>query len=220
FVNLFVVRILHWQPNAGTTINTHILTKISQCVESINGVKNGTWKNTLSFYKPILKEQANASEFSQSFLGISLHEQPNKYYMLIREQRLIMEAESSIVTIMKTLQSYKMKVALNFEGFQYRLGDFRLRVGKIVPIRGIIMEMEYLPISSWETSHQIMGEFFDIWKEALVKRSLPGHFVHIEQKFSEYGLSDQYTSQHTAVQYASILTQMIATIKSSLGVRN
>ncbi|KAH0672878.1 hypothetical protein KY290_025163 [Solanum tuberosum] len=183
--------ILHWRPNAGTTVNTQILTEVSQCIESINGVKDGTWKNTLSFYKPILKGQ-----------------------------QLIVEAESSMQTIMETLQSYKLRVALNFEGFHYRLGDFRLRVGKVVPInsenlRGIIMKMNHLPISSWETSHQIMGEFFDIWKEALGKRSLPGHFVHIEPNFAEYGLSDQYTSQHTAVQYDSVITQMVATAISS-----
>jgi len=70
--------------------------------------------------------------------------------------------------------------------------------------------MEYLPISSWETSHLIMSEFFEIWKETLGKRSLPGHFVHVEPNFSEFGLSDQYTSQHTVVQYDSIITQMVA----------
>ncbi|XP_070033227.1 mediator of RNA polymerase II transcription subunit 20a-like isoform X3 [Nicotiana tomentosiformis] len=188
--------VLHWQPNAGTTVNTQILTEVSQCVESINGVKEGRWKATLSFYKPMLRvEQANALEFPRDFLGISLQEQPSKYYFVIRGQRLILEAESSIQTIMEKLQSYKTRVALNFE-------------------------MEYLPISSWEKSHQIMGEFFDIWQEALAKRSLPGHFVHIEPIFSEFGLSDQYTSQHTAVQYASIMAQMIATAQSAQAVRN
>ncbi|WMV59155.1 hypothetical protein MTR67_052540, partial [Solanum verrucosum] len=133
----------HWQPNAGTTVNNQILIEVSRCVESINGVKEGRWKNTFTFYKPILKEQANVSEFPQNFLGISLQEQPNKFYMALSRQRLIVEAESSMQTIMENLQSYKMKVALNCEGFQYRLGDFRLRVGKIVPInsknlRGIV----------------------------------------------------------------------------------
>nr|XP_016452819.1 PREDICTED: mediator of RNA polymerase II transcription subunit 20a-like isoform X1 [Nicotiana tabacum] len=139
--------VLHWQPNAGTTVNTQILTEVSQCVESINGVKEGRWKATLSFYKPMLRvEQANALEFPRDFLGISLQEQPNKYYFVIRGQRLILEAESSIQTIMEKLQSYKTRVALNFEGFQYQLGDFQLRVGKVVPIhseslRGIVMEV-------------------------------------------------------------------------------
>ncbi|CAH9143350.1 unnamed protein product [Cuscuta epithymum] len=154
----------------------------------------------------------------------SPYSEPGKYYFVLRGQCLVMEAESSIQTIMEKLQSYKTRVALNFEGLQYQLGDFRLRVGKVAPIhtealRGIVMEMEYLPISSWETSHQIMGEFFDIWKEALSKRSLPGHFVHIEPNFTEFALADQYSSQHTAVQYACIMAQMLATAQSAQAMR-
>ncbi|KAL3506410.1 hypothetical protein ACH5RR_031792, partial [Cinchona calisaya] len=55
-------------------------------------------------------------EFSRDFLGISLQEQNNKYYFVIRRQRLTVEAaESTIQTIMEKLQSYKTRVALNFE---------------------------------------------------------------------------------------------------------
>ncbi|KAL7096071.1 hypothetical protein ABFS83_10G056800 [Erythranthe nasuta] len=208
--------ILHWQPNPGTTVNSQILSEVSQCAESINGVKDGRWKSTLSFYKAMGREQTIGNEFPRDFVGISLAEQPSKYFLVIRGQRLVVEAETSIQAIMEKLQSYKTRVALNFEGNQYQLGDFQLRVGKVVPmhsesLRGIVMEMEYLPISSWEKSHQMMGDFFDLWQEALSKRSLSGHFVHNEPNFREYGLTDQYSFQHTAVQYASITAQMIAT---------
>ncbi|KAM0030702.1 putative mediator complex, subunit Med20 [Helianthus debilis subsp. tardiflorus] len=215
--------VLPWQPNAGHTVNSQILAEVSQCVvESINGLKEGKWKATLSFYRPLLKDPANAAEFPRDFLGISLPEQPNKYYFVLRGHRLVVEADSTIQTIMEKLQSYKTRVALNFEGFQYQLGDFQLRVGKVVSIqseslRGIVMEMEYKPSSSWEKSHKIMGEFFDIWQEALSKRQLPGHFVHMEPNFGEYGLSGQYTLQHTAVQYATLMLQMIASVQA---VRN
>lgn len=60
-------------------------------------------------------EQALAAEFPRDFLGISLPEQPNKYYFIIRGQRLVLEADSSIQTIMEKLQSYKSRVSLNFE---------------------------------------------------------------------------------------------------------
>ncbi|CAI9100699.1 OLC1v1037855C1 [Oldenlandia corymbosa var. corymbosa] len=213
--------VLHWQPNAGASVNTQILTEVSQCVEGINGVKEGRWKSTISFYKPIVRDATNTSlEFARDFLGISLQEHPGKYYFVLRAQRMIVEAESSIQTIMEKLQSYKTRVALNFEGVQYQVGDFQLRVGKVITVqhdslRGIVMEMEYLPISSWEKSHKIMGEFFDIWQEALSKRSLPGHFVHIEPNFREYGLSDEYSPQHTAAQYTGIMAQLIATAHSA-----
>ncbi|KAL6548099.1 Mediator of RNA polymerase II transcription subunit 20a [Orobanche hederae] len=175
--------------------------------------------------KQWLEEQTIGNEFPRDFVGISLAEQPGKYFLVIRGQRLVVEADSSIQMIMEKLQSYKTRVALSFEGSQYQLGDFQLRVGKVVPmhseiLRGIVMEMEYLPISSWEKSHEVMGEFFDLWQEALSKRSLPGHFVHIEPNFVEYGLSDQYGLQHTAVQYASITAQMIATSQSVQAARN
>ncbi|PSS36407.1 Mediator of RNA polymerase II transcription subunit 20a like [Actinidia chinensis var. chinensis] len=217
--------VLHWQPNAGTTVNSQILNEVSQCVESINGVKEGRWKATLTFYKPIIREQVSAAEFPREFLGITLPEQPNKYYFVIRGQKIVLEAEQNIQAIMEKLQSYKTRVALNFEGFQYQLGDFQLRVGKVVPmqsesLRGIVMEMEYLPLSSLEKSRKMLEEFFDIWQEALSKRSLPGHFLHIEPNFTEFGLSDGYTSQHTAVQYATIMAQLIATAQAVQAVRN
>ncbi|GAV84833.1 Med20 domain-containing protein [Cephalotus follicularis] len=216
--------VLHWQPNPGTTVNSQILNEVSQCVESLNGVKDGRWKATLTLYKPMLKEQSLAAEFPRDFLGISFPDQPNKYYFIIRGQRLVLEADSTIQIIMEKLQSYKSRVTLNFEGVQYLLGDFQLRVGKVVPnnsesLRGIFMEVEYLPISSIEKSRPIMEEFIDIWQEAVSKRSLPGHFMQIEPNFAEYGLSDHYTSQHTAVQYATVMAQ-IATVQSVQAVRN
>ncbi|GKF12225.1 mediator of RNA polymerase II transcription subunit 20A, partial [Tanacetum coccineum] len=131
----YVCRILHWQPNAGHTVSGQLLAEISQCVESINGVKGPKWKSTLSFYRPVIKDQSNASEFPCDFLGISLPDQPNKYYFVLRTHRLVLEADSSIQTIMEKLQSYKTRVALNFEGVQYQLGDFQLRIGKVASIQ-------------------------------------------------------------------------------------
>ncbi|XP_043707497.1 mediator of RNA polymerase II transcription subunit 20a-like [Telopea speciosissima] len=211
--------LLHWQPNPGTTVSSQILTEVSQCVESINGVKEGRWKATLTFYKPMLRDQSMAADYPRDFLGLSLQEQPSKYYCIIRGQRIVVETDSTIQIVMEKLQSYKSRVSLNFEGFQYQLGDFQLRVGKVVPansehLRGIVMEVEYLPISSLDKSRQIMEEFVEIWQEIVSNRSLPGHFMHIDPNFAEYGLSDHYSSQHTAVQYASVMAQLIATVRN------
>ncbi|TYH36098.1 hypothetical protein ES332_D13G241200v1 [Gossypium tomentosum] len=218
-------RVFFWQPNAGSTVNSQILNEVSQCVESINGVKEGRWKATLTFYKPMLRDQVLSAEFPREFIGISLPEQPNKYYFVLRFNKIVLESDSSIQLIMEKLQSYKSRVALNFEGFQYQLGDFQLRVGKVVPshsenLRGIVMEVEYLPISSLEKSKQIMEEFFDIWQDAISKRSLPGRFIHIEPDFSDYGLADHYTSQHTAVQYTHVTSQLIASVQAVQTGRN
>ncbi|CAN0924078.1 Mediator of RNA polymerase II transcription subunit 20a [Linum grandiflorum] len=207
--------VLHWQPNPGSTINTQIVNEVAQCAESISGVKDGRWKATLTLFKPMLRDQSMAAEYPRELLGVSLPEQPNKYYFIIRGQRLVTEADSSIQTIMEKLQSYKSRIALYFEGFQYQLGDFQLRVGKVVSshsenLRGIVLEVEYLPISSMEKASQVLADFVDILHEAIVKRSLHGSFMHNEPNLLEYGLGDEYTSQHTAVLYASVMAQLIA----------
>lgn len=65
-----------------------------------------------------------------------------------------------------------------------------------------------------------MEDFLDIWQDAVSKRSLPGHFMHIEPNFTDFGLGDHYTSQHTAVQYAFVVAQVIATVQAGQAVRN
>uniref|UniRef100_A0A3Q7J6W2 Mediator of RNA polymerase II transcription subunit 20 n=1 Tax=Solanum lycopersicum TaxID=4081 RepID=A0A3Q7J6W2_SOLLC len=103
-------------------------------------------------------------------LGASLHEQPNKLYMTLNRKRLVVEAQSLMQKIMENLLSYRMKVAIHCKEYS-----------NTIPInsenlREIVMEMEYLPISSWETSHMIMSDFFKIWKETLGKKIITGLF--------------------------------------------
>ncbi|XP_058754698.1 mediator of RNA polymerase II transcription subunit 20a-like [Vicia villosa] len=217
--------ILHWQPTQGSVVNSHILNEISQCIDTFSGVKEGRWKSTLTFYRANVRDQSTSAEFPRDFLEISLMEQPDKYYFIIRGHKLVVEADSSILTIMEKLQSYKSKVALNFEGLQYKLGDFQLRLIKVVPnqaenLRGILMEIEYLPISSIEIAKPILEEFIDIWRQVLSKKSLPGQFMQAEPVFAEYGLSDSYSFQHTAVQYAAALAQLIASVQSGGQLRS
>jgi mediator of RNA polymerase II transcription subunit 20 len=74
------------------------------------------------------------------------------------------------------------------------------------------MQVEYYPLSSIEKSKAVMEDFFDIWQETIGKKSLPGQFIHVDSNFSDYGLSDQYSFQHTAVQYATCLQQLMAAV--------
>ncbi|XP_029122924.1 mediator of RNA polymerase II transcription subunit 20a isoform X2 [Elaeis guineensis] len=206
-------------PNQGVTLTTQILTEACQCVESqLGGAKDGRWKTALTYYRPALREASASGDLPRELLGVALHDQLGSYYFLLRAHRLILQADSSMQALMDKLQSYKPRVVLNFEGFQYRLGDFQVRVGKCVPssevLRGIMMEVEYLPLSSIEKSRQILEDFFDIWQDTVKKRSLPGHFILVEPNFADYGLQDHYTPQHTAVQYATCMTQLMAAVRN------
>ncbi|KAL6655491.1 hypothetical protein ACP70R_006317 [Stipagrostis hirtigluma subsp. patula] len=221
--------LMPWHPSPGATLNSQILAEACACAESLGGAKDGRWKTSIFFYRPMARDGAPAGggggqqqqqlpDVPRELLGVALHERPGLYFSIVRSQRLVLQADAAFPQVMEKLQSYKARVALNFEGFQYQLGDFCLRIGKCVPnnseaLRGIMMEVEYYPLSSIEKSRAIMEDFFDIWQETVAKKSLPGHFIHVESNFSDYGLSDQYSFQHTAVQYATCLQQLMAAVR-------
>ncbi|XBJ05297.1 hypothetical protein VPH35_024113 [Triticum aestivum] len=211
--------LMHWHPNPGATLNSQILAEACSCAESLGGTKDGRWKTSIISCRPIMRESMGAGgrlppDVPGELLGVALHEHPGLYFSILRTHRLVLQADAAFPHVMEKLQSYKARVSLDFEGFQYQLGDFCLRIGKCAPnnsetMRGIIMEVEYYPLSSIEKSRAIMVDFFDIWQETLAKKSLPGRFIHVESNFSEYGLSDHYSFQHTAVQYATCLQQLM-----------
>lgn len=71
--------------------------------------------NLMCFQLYRAADQAVPAEYPRDFLGISLPEQPNRYYFIIRSQKIVLEADSSIQMIMEKLQSYKSRVSLTFE---------------------------------------------------------------------------------------------------------
>ncbi|CAD6224829.1 unnamed protein product [Miscanthus lutarioriparius] len=215
--------LMHWHPSPGATVNSQILSEACGCAESLGGSKDGRWKTSIFFYRAMTRDGAGGPagqqhpDLPRELLGVALHERPGLYFSIVRAQRLVLQADAAFPQVMEKLQSYRIRVALNFEGFQYQLGDFCLRIGKCVPnnseaLRGIMMEVEYYPLSSIEKSKAVMEDFFDIWQETVAKKSLPGQFIHVDSSFSDYGLSDQYSCQHTAVQYATCLQQLMAAV--------
>ncbi|KAK9091340.1 hypothetical protein Sjap_024517 [Stephania japonica] len=48
-------------------------------------------------------------------MGISLQEQPNKFYFIIRSQQIVLEADSMLQMIMEKSQSYRSRALVSFE---------------------------------------------------------------------------------------------------------
>ncbi|GJN17175.1 hypothetical protein PR202_gb04225 [Eleusine coracana subsp. coracana] len=154
---------MHWHPNPGATLNSQIL------IEACGCAKDGRWKTFIFFYRPMTRDggaagaagQQQHPDLPRDLLGVALHERPGLYFSTVRAQRLVFQADAAFPQVMEKLQSYKARVALNFE-------------------------VEYYPLSSIEKSRAIMEDFFDIWQETIAKKSLPGHFINVESNFSDY----------------------------------
>jgi len=125
----------------------------------------------------------------------------------------VVESDSNLPSILEKLQSYRKAIALSFEGFQYKFGDFQLkvfRVSQTETLKAVVMEVEYLPLSSIEKTRVLMDEFLELWQEMMSSKSPPGHLIYIESNFGDYRLPDEYSWQHTAVLYSNAMAQAMS----------
>ena len=115
---------MHWHPSPGVTLNSQILLEACGCAESLGGVKDGRWKTTIFFYRAMTRDGAAVPagqqgqqhpDLPRELLGVALHERPGLYFSIVRAARLVLQADAAFPQVMEKLQSYKARVALNFE---------------------------------------------------------------------------------------------------------
>lgn len=109
---------MYWQTNQGTNLTSQVMTEACTVAESFPGVsRDGRWRSAMTFYRAVPREQSlpAPTDVPRDLLGISLHDLPNEYLFVMRSQRLVMRAHSSVQTVMDKLQSYKGRFFINFE---------------------------------------------------------------------------------------------------------
>jgi mediator of RNA polymerase II transcription subunit 20 len=117
---------MHWHPKPGATLNSQILVEACGCAEAHGGAKDGRWKTSIFFYRPMTRDggaggptaqqQQHQPDVPRELLGVALHERPGLYFSIVRAQRLVLQADATFSQVMEKVQSYKeARVALNFE---------------------------------------------------------------------------------------------------------
>lgn len=195
-------------------MSSQTLHEVMKSIESLNATRGARWQATTAQYRPIFRDPAMPVDCAREVLGVSFSENPNKYFFILRAEHMVVEADSNIQEIMEKLQTYRNRLTLVFEGYQYQLGDFNLKAGRAVlnneSIRGIVLEVEYLPVSSLEKTRILLQEFLDLWQDVISKLSLNGKISTLEPHFGNYSLSDNYSWQHTAVQYITLMAYFLS----------
>jgi len=176
-------------------------------IEALHGTKTFRWQVTASQYRPNQRDQALPVDCARELLGVTFSEAPEKHYFVLRQEHMVVEADATMQAIMEKLQVYRNRLTILFEGFQYELGDFHIKAGRAVlahteNLRGIILEVDYKPLSSVEQSRTVVQEFMELWQEGVVS----GQFISLEPNYTEFSLPDQYSWQHTSLQYVTLMT--------------
>jgi len=197
----------YWQPSVGGTVSSQTLFDAFKRIEALHGTKTFRWQVTASQYRPNQRDQGLPVDCARELLGVTFSEAPEKHYFVLRQEHMVVEADATMQAIMEKLQVYRNRLTILFEGFQYELGDFHIKAGRAVlahteNLRGIILEVDYKPLSSVEQSRTVVQEFMELWQEGVVS----GQFISLEPNYTEFSLPDQYSWQHTSLQYVTLMT--------------
>lgn len=200
----------YWQPSVGGTFSSQTLLDAFKRIENLHGQKTFRWQITASQFRPNQREPVVPVDCARELWGVSFSEVPEKYYFALRQEHMVVEADATMQAIMEKLQVYRNRLTLLFEGFQYELGDFHIKAGRAVlahtdNLRGVILEVDYKPLSSVEQSRRVVQDFM----EAFHKGISTGQFVPLEPNFSEFSLPDLHSWQHTALQYVTTVALLL-----------
>ncbi|KAL2653927.1 hypothetical protein R1flu_022055 [Riccia fluitans] len=212
--------LLYWQPSTGQ-VSSQTLGDVMKSIESINGVRLGRWQVAASNHRPIQRDQSMPlpQEAARELLGLTFSEVPNKHYFVLRGEHMVVETHANMQNIMEKLQLYRNRLTIFFEGYQYQLGDFQVKAGRAVfahseNLRGIVLEVEYVPVSSIEQTRILLQEFVELLQEVVAGQNMLGRFIHLEPNYTDYNLPDQYSWQHTALQYITLMVYFMSSTRS------
>jgi len=201
----------YWQPTVGGTVSSQTLFDAFKRIEALHGLKTFRWDITASQFRPNQREPVLPVECARELWGVSFSEVPDKYYFALRQEHMVVEADANMQAIMEKLQVYRNRLTILFEGFQYELGDFHIKAGRAIlahteNLRGIILEVDYKPLSSVAQSRRVVQDFM----ESLHKGITSGQFVPLEPHFAEFSLPDLYSWQHTSLQYVTLMAFLLS----------
>lgn len=202
----------YWQPTVGGTVSSQTLFDAFKRVEALHGLKTFRWQITASQFRPNQRDSpVPPVDCARELWGVSFSEVPDKYYFALRQEHMVVEADATMQAIMEKLQVYRNRLTILFEGFQYEMGDFHIKAGRAVlahteNLRGIVLEVDYKPLSSVEQSRRVVEDFMKVLNSGVIT----GQFIPLDPNFSEYSLPDLYSWQHTSLQYVTLMAHVLS----------
>eukprot|EP01114_Cavostelium_apophysatum_P023362 TRINITY_DN8772_c0_g1_i1.p1 TRINITY_DN8772_c0_g1~~TRINITY_DN8772_c0_g1_i1.p1 ORF type:complete len:204 (+),score=12.87 TRINITY_DN8772_c0_g1_i1:22-633(+) len=140
-----------------------------------------------------------APQDAKDMFIVHFDDKPKKCYLVVKNN--ILEADRDIAAMLEKMKLFKLRQAVAIAGFQYKIGDFVLRIGTILlasSTKGVVIELEYLPCTIPNKCGELMEEFFEAVLGPFEQKfgfSQPVNYGEIQ------GLPDSYSHQHATFQY-------------------
>mmetsp|Transcript_4563 Transcript_4563/g.12722 ORF Transcript_4563/g.12722 Transcript_4563/m.12722 type:complete len:233 (+) Transcript_4563:294-992(+) len=202
-----------------------VLLALVKVLEGLDGRSHSKWKTLCT----ALKSKADDSKGTgaNDMHVVMFSEMPNRQYLLLRQERQVMEADKSVKGLLDKLGLHALKHVLEFEGSTYIAGDFSVKLGRASTpskdFKGIVVEIEYMPISNLVIALPILNEFITVLQQAIATHQAEllargpadercrGQLEKVTAPYAEYSLPPQFSFLHAAAQYVAVCSALLAT---------
>eukprot|EP00899_Mesostigma_viride_P018503 jgi/Mesvir1/26654/Mv20443-RA.1 len=217
--------VLQWVHDPGMSVTSQTFLDIVGALEAMGASRTGRWQATCALSRPAAMPKGDGGDGTggHELYVVSFSHMPLQKFLLLQRHgsQLVVEGDAQLVAIMDNLDGYRHKMSVLWEGLVYTLGDFTLRVGRASlttseGLRGVTLEVEYLPVRDIQQSWPIMESFLNLWHQVADASELRGHFMVVQPHFGDYpDLPSDYSPSHAAVQYVNLCTSVLATRPTS-----
>ncbi|DBA97362.1 hypothetical protein WJX77_010400 [Trebouxia sp. C0004] len=194
------------------------LQQLSQALEALEAESSGRWSVCVATHRRVQEESYIKTEAkaARDLSLVTFGNNTASVYLVLRNEKQLVTADQDMLTLLNRIALYKHRSTLVFEGTAYVLGDFAVKICRTIlkpgeEVKGVAMDIEYVPASDAAAAHPALLEFMAALQEASTE-PLSDMSV-VETATAEYGLSDRDIAQHAAILYltcASALLQVRA----------
>eukprot|EP00803_Ostreobium_quekettii_P008711 evm.model.scf_422.2 EVM.evm.TU.scf_422.2 scf_422:4328-6696(+) len=209
---------MRWVPLSGGSVHGDAEAKLATFVQHLcsraDGQKmeqgNTKWVSQCQFMKQTQAEEQEEMGRRGQGLGagdldvivVSLTGVSDHRYLVARNESVVIEGDLKILDVLSKM-NFQAVAQVRFEGINYIIGDFLVKVGSVIQneeIKGFMLDVEYRPLSHIPSGHMLMWEFCQILRNA-AQELTAGKLEDISLP-DQYSLGNNFTNMHSAVQYA------------------
>jgi len=143
----------------------------------------------------------------KEMLVMHTSQEPNKRYFFLREERILLEADTAMFAVLDKTQLYQHKLSFVVDGHGYPLGDFTVFLAKATShtgnFVGVVLEVEYHPVGNLEAAGPVLTHFSDMLQHSTDK--LSGKFVAVDDNFADRDWGPAFSGKHGALQHLNLV---------------
>ncbi|KAK9824195.1 hypothetical protein WJX72_008445 [[Myrmecia] bisecta] len=211
-----VKRVLRWQ-HPGAYPGRQDFETLGAALESLKGSNRRRWAAACQGMR-VMQGQEDAASVREAAKAkevymVTFSSDADAVFLVMRQERQIIRAERSIRELLEKVNMLKQRFMLYFEGWQCSLGDFVVKLGKATQkpndeFKGIVMEVDYLPLASPQQAQHVLKEFVEILQAATT--SAGGRLELVSAPLAEYPLPERFGMEHTAVLYTALCSSLLS----------